>query len=251
MKNKIINFLKSFDYNLYKKETEDIKTKLVNSDKKLDEIYWASVFNSAIKDSYWLEIASFNPGRWAAGFPMLYILFRVYNDAKPKSILEFGLGESSKLLYQYGEHHEGVEYQIIDHNEDWVSFFSSQIFDIKKKVLLLNLEKGDIQGFEVTQYQNLIPIIRHRKYDLIIVDGPYGSIHHSRPQVVEIAKNKLLADDFIIIVDDCERNGEQETLARLIEVLKNNQITFFQGYYTGIKQTCIICSKNYQFLTSL
>ena len=73
--------------------------------KKTDELNWSAIFNSAISGSSWFKKQSLYPGRWAAGYPFLYILFRVYNDIKPKRILEFGLGETSKLSYQYIEAH--------------------------------------------------------------------------------------------------------------------------------------------------
>jgi hypothetical protein len=65
------------------------------------EIYWSQVFNSAIRNSEWLKDTAFNAGRWAIGFPVLYVLYRILDSMKPLSILEFGLGESSKMTGRY------------------------------------------------------------------------------------------------------------------------------------------------------
>jgi hypothetical protein len=224
---------------------------ILENAKRSDEILWGLIFNNAISDSEWLLKKSFNPGRWAAGYPMLYLLYRIYNEIKPKAILEFGLGESSKLGYQYDRFFKDVNYIVIEQDDNWLNFFSAQIHDIRPNTILLDIEKSLIKGFEVNQYKGLIKALENKKFNLVIVDGPWGSAHYSRYQVVEIAENYHLHDDFIIIIDDYERPGEKETVAALREVLHQHQVEFAEGVYSGAKKTLLLCSKNYKFLTSL
>lgn len=238
IKNVILGQIKSYDL-------------LTDIRKKTDEITWSAIFNSAIIDSSWFKIKSLNPGRWAAGYPMLYILYRVYNDIKPKSILEFGLGETSKLSYQYHEAFPESELTIIEQDQNWLNFFSKNIHNVIPNTVLLDIEYRNVNGFETKTYDGLIEKVKGKKFDFILVDGPWGSDHFSRYQVVDLAENDHLADKFVIIIDDYDRKGEQETASKLREILKSKGITFVEEAYHGIKSTLLICSGSYKFLASL
>jgi hypothetical protein len=88
-------------------------------------------------------------------------------------------------------------------------------------------------------------------YDLVIVDGPFGSDHYSRSQSIEIAKNNL-SKRFCIFLDDSEREGEKETINTICKILTDNGTQYFTKEYTGEKNNhSIICSDDLRFLTSL
>lgn len=232
-------------------QNNSIQIQLAELNKKSDEIYWSHVFNSTIESSTWLTNKSFSPGRWAAGYPMLYLLYRIYNDVKPLNIIEFGLGESSKLLYQYNKKFPETSYLIIEQDAEWLDFFSKSFNDIKSKTLVLDIEHKNIEGSTVYQYKNLLSQINHSKYNLIVIDGPWGSDQHSRYQIVEMALNELIEEDFIIVMDDYERLGEKTTIQKLKSVFSENNINHIEGIYSGLKETYIICSEKYKFLISL
>lgn len=218
---------------------------------KTDEIYWSIVFNSAIADSTWFKTKSLNPGRWAAGYPLLYILYRVYNDIKPTSILEFGLGETSKLGYQYHHAFPQSSFTIIEQDEEWLRFFSNTVHNVNPNTVLLPIEQKKVGQFETKVYRGLTEKLLGKKFDLIIVDGPWGSQHYSRYQIIDVVENDLLAKDFVILFDDYDRPGEKETVSKLREVLKARNISFKEGLYWGMKGSILICSEKYKFLTSL
>src|SRR5690606_1299906 len=150
---------------LFRFKLEGKKRKLLN------ELNWANVFNSAITDSPWLKNKSFNPGRWAAGYPMLYVLYRIYNDIKPKAILEMGLGESTKLAYQYKNKNTDASLVVIEQDGNWLNFFSNEIYDIKADTILLPLEKRSIKGYMVKTYKGLTEALPKVHFNLIVVDG--------------------------------------------------------------------------------
>ena len=66
----------------------------------LEEIHKAEIFSSTIADSEWLKFKSFSPGGWAADYGLLYTLYRVLNGMRPQNVLEFGLGQSSKMIHR-------------------------------------------------------------------------------------------------------------------------------------------------------
>lgn len=219
--------------------------------RKTDELQWAAVFNSAITDSKWFVNQSLNPGRWAASYPFLYILYRVYNEIKPKNILEFGLGETSKLSYQYCEAFPEAKLTIIEQDENWLNFFSSNIHNVVPNTLVLELEHKAVYGHTTKVYKDLVEKVAGNKFDFVLVDGPWGSERYSRYQIADIVENGLLADQFAIIIDDCHRQGERDTAAKVKELLKEKNVKFAEGMYSGVKDTLLICSENYKFLTSL
>jgi len=218
--------------------------------KKNNELLWASVFNNTIKDSSWLTIQSFSPGRWAVGYPALYILYRIYNDMKPKRVLEFGLGESSKLLYQYANQFN-AEYLIVEHDKNWIDFFVQDKAIDPKNILVTTLSHRNYKNKETRIYDRLLENIEGKKFDLIIIDGPFGSEHYSRSQILDIIEKDQLAEDFVILMDDYNREGEKQTVEELKNLLCSRKTTFYEGIYSGEKDCIIICNERYSFLCTL
>lgn len=215
------------------------------------EILWGHIFNNTIIESAWLKNKSFSPGRWAVGYPGLYIIYRVLNDFKPKSILEFGLGESSKMTYQYIIYHPDYQLKIIEQDKNWLAFFSNEKYNVRANTILLPIEEISLLGDKTNVYKDLIPSINNNKYDFIIVDGPWGSKNNSRSQIVNIIENELLEKEFVILIDDFERVGEKQTADRILSLLSKKGIKYNIGIYSGLKDTAIICSESASFLTSL
>ena len=219
--------------------------------RKLEEINWGKIFDFAIRDSEWLKKQAFNPGRWAMGFPGLYILFRTLSEMRPRTILEFGLGESSKLTHQYRKHYPETDLTIVEHDKEWKDVFCRTIFDVSDAVKILPIKTIGKGASEHHSYQDLIPAISGKKYDLVIIDGPWGSKRHSRNQILDIIREDLLAENFVILVDDANRRGERDTIRELEKLLRQREIPYAKGLYWGKKDSCIICSSDYRFLTSL
>lgn len=65
------------------------------------EIEWAHIYHDTIRGRKWLEELAISPGRHAANYSFLCILTKILADFKPKKIIEFGLGESSKLISSF------------------------------------------------------------------------------------------------------------------------------------------------------
>lgn len=88
----------------------------------VQEIYWSQIYHDTICESEWLHDKSILPGRAAVGYNFLYVLYRVLNAMHPESILELGLGQSTKLIGQYAQAFK-AKHIVIDHNKKWVDFF--------------------------------------------------------------------------------------------------------------------------------
>ncbi len=92
----------------------------------LKEINYADVFNSTIHTSDWLIDKSFSPTSYAIGYPLLYVLYRILDEQHPKNILEFGLGQSTKLFHQYSVFVKEAHITTLEHDAKWIKFFSQR-----------------------------------------------------------------------------------------------------------------------------
>ena len=214
------------------------------------EILKGMIFNNTISDSEWLKYKSFSPGAWAADYGLLYTLYRVLNGMKPQKVLEFGLGQSSKMIHQYGNYYN-ISTLTYEHDDNWISFFKNEV-EGKYKV---NITRKDIctvkyKNFETLTYNHCLEGIENEKFDMILVDGPFGRPHYSRPQIIDIIKDNL-ADSFCIIIDDTDRPGELETATEVRDVLAKKGINSLFHTYSSSKKHTLICSEDLKFLTSL
>lgn len=211
----------------------------------------AILFNDTIKDSEWLKYKNFSPGGWAVDYGLLYTLYRVLNDMKPKNIIEFGLGQSSKMLHQYAAYHDDTRVITCEHNSDWTRFFQAEVVGkYPINIKLLELTTRIYNGIETLVYKNLSEVCKGETYDLILVDGPFGSEHYSRSQLIDMVQDNL-AGHFCIIMDDSERAGEQETISEIKIILDTKHISYSFVRYAASKQHYLICSKDLEFLTTM
>lgn len=213
----------------------------------LKELDWANIYHDSIRGIDWLEKLPLNIGRWAGNYTFFYLLNRVLKDFQPKSILEFGLGESSKYISSYLENELlETKHDIFEHDVQWHKKFK-QKFNLsdRSNVSILPLIEKDIHGFKVNSYKNIDDFL-NEKYDLYLVDGPIGSSNYSRYDIVNIVKKFTIEDEFLIIMDDYERIGEQETTNVLIDILKNKKVAYFSKVYEGNQKVCIIGTDKYK-----
>jgi len=218
----------------------------------MQEIVACHYLQMSIQGIEWLKINSFSPGafNWAMDSLALLNVFKIINNTKPKNILEFGLGESSKLIHQYATY-SGTNALTVEHDKVWEDYFVNQFPALKINIKNLELLEINFQGKNTLIYKN-IDSIAQNQYDLIIVDGPFGEEWHeySRIQILDFIPQGL-NDTFCIFIHDTERKGEQNMLNLLQQKLKSNAIKFHIRNYCSIKWHTVVCSDNLKFLTML
>ncbi|MCH5261127.1 MAG: hypothetical protein J1F18_15375 [Lachnospiraceae bacterium] len=209
-------------------------------------------FNEMRKGVPWLtEETQIIGGGWAVGYYYMYIMLHILLSKKPKSILEMGLGQSSKILINY-HIDSNADYEIIEQNEEWLSFFSQENYipeDVKVHIRPVQKEYSAQYGTDIYTYGEIQDIVRG-KYDLISIDGPWGSKGISRKDILPYIP-ECLEDSFCILLDDYGREGEKNMISELEKILKDNGIEYHKRVYHGDKQFCLIVSKDNLFLCSL
>lgn len=236
--------------NAVQSEQYVLKNKIEQIEIVQREILNAHRFSDTINDSEWLKNKSFSAGGAALDYGALYTMYRILDSVCPKNILEFGLGQSSKMIHQYVNHYKDATAVTYEHDEQWISFFKG----IVKDKYPVNIYKTDLQemeynGYKTLSYKDNCKELLGKKYDFIFIDGPFGSKHYSRPQILYLLPD-CINKSFCIMIDDVERNGEHETILEIERILNENRIEYYKRTYSSSKSHIIICSKDLKFLTT-
>ncbi len=79
------------------------------------------------------------------------------------------------------EGRENVEHTIIEHDGEWIRFFSNEMrFPRTSNVIRLELGSEEWRGQKVNRYMGLSAAIKGQRFDLLSIDGPFGSSGLSR-----------------------------------------------------------------------
>lgn len=221
---------------------------------KLYELVYAETFNLATNNSIWLRDKSIYPGRWAIGFPAMYVLYRILNEVKPKAILELGLGQSTKVIAQYVSYYRGVSHVLVEHDQSWIDLFENQFkFSSRTRILRLNCVMETFENYgKVRCYENFAENFNKEKFDFILIDAPLGGDMRfiSRIDVLKLI-TKCLYENFIIVLDDVNRFPESVMLNNLKQKLDLYRIKYRIGFYDGAKRVAVIASENLWFATTM
>jgi hypothetical protein len=224
---------------------------LERQEKMIKEVYNANIFHSTINNSPWLKDKSFSPGRWAVDYSCLYVMYRLLNDMRPQNIVEFGVGQSTRMLQQYAKFHNS---QIVSFESDpeWVYFLKNSVNTLDDSLIsLVELEKIIYNDHEALRFKSGFIVRIEGKVDFIFLDGPKGSKRYSRSQILDIIPNKINESNFCFLIDDSQRIGEKDTINEIFNVLKRNNIDYLSTEFIGETNQTLICSPNNLYLLSM
>jgi len=218
------------------------------------ESVWAEVFNNTITGSVWLKNQTFSPGRWALGYQALYVLYRVLNGARPKHILELGLGQSTNMITQYVATENEVEHFVVEHDSKWIKFYKRE-YPLAKQTEIVQLDRTfepykDAEKVRV--YSNFKERFSGKVFDFVVIDAPLGGDmkQYARIDILKLLP-ECLSESFTILFDDTQRSGEANTVKEICSALEEAGIEYEKGNYIGDKTCTVICSKGNAFLTTL
>ena len=218
------------------------------------EAVWSDVYHDTIINSTWLKKKAFSPGRWAIGYPVMYVLYRVLDEFRPHSILELGLGQSTKMISQYVASQEDVTHKVIEHDESWRDFFKNgnKLSD-RTQIIQKKLTETELNGKEhIRCYEDFEEGIVPGKYDLIFIDAPVGGDmpDYARVDILKIVP-EALQGDFVIILDDYNRVSEKNMINELKKKFGREKMLISSGVYEGYKNMIILTSEKWKFLCTL
>jgi hypothetical protein len=166
--------------------------------------------------------------------------------------LELGLGESTKFISAYLDNLLiNTTHTVVEHDKNWIEFFNSNFILTERTTIVHCLLKQIIIESNITNSYDGFTEIINDNYDLIVIDGPFGSDRFSRYDVVSIVKMYTNDKSFIILFDDTDRRGEEDTVNNIIKILINNKVEHHIRTYSGNKKVTLICSENNKMYISL
>lgn len=216
------------------------------------EIEWAHIYSDSIRGKIFLQDLPLNIGRWAGNYTFFYILNRILSDFKPQSILEFGIGESTKFVTAFLINElKDTTHIAVEQDEGWAKVFkNSNVLSKNSSIIICPLHKGVVQGYSTNFYLDLNSKI-DSVFDLYIIDGPFGCNRFSRYDIVYLATNFPTHHEFIILFDDFNRVGEKDTVVDLLKVLENKGIKTYCSEYSGGKSIYVIGTEKFRYVTTL
>ncbi len=230
-----------------------VQNKVVEAKRSADEATWAAIFNNTITDSTWLHNKTFSAGRWAMGYPALYVIYRILNEVKPKRILELGLGQSTRLIGQYAAANKDVEHFVVEHDSNWIDFFTND-FKLTENTNVVHLDREMVsyKDAEVRVYKGFTEVFKDKQFDFICIDAPLGGDmkQFARIDTLRMLPN-CLSKSFIVALDDCNRPGETATLKEMHNVLTDSNIQFSSSMYDGNKDFAVLCSNDFKFVCTM
>lgn len=224
---------------------------------RIKEINYGVIFDDTVNDSAWLDKRNFSLNNAAANYSLMYLVYRILNEVKPSNILEFGLGQTTKLTTQYTVRFTHSKLTVIEDNQVWIDNFSRNLVNNKN----INIKHAELEEFEYNEtdhnikYKNLDELLPDTKFDFVIVDGPRGwysinpnvTQNYPRTNILDLVDR--LNDEFIIVFDDYDRQGEKNTVEELAKILNKKGIIYTVKRFEGIKHQLVICSEKYNFVT--
>lgn len=222
------------------------------------EIHWAQIYHDTIIGSKWLQDRTVSPGGvrgWAVGYNFLYVLYRVLEEMKPNRILELGLGQSTRLTSQYAAYF-GAEHVVVEHDKEWENFFrGSFCLPPTTRIVQRNLMKRELDGQKYLAYEDFAGVVKNLSgpCNLILIDGPFGGqSKRSRRDIIPYLM-EVVADEFVIMVDDCGRQGEENLLEEIKRILDSGKIEYMDGIYRsgGTCHVGVIVDIKHRFFVSM
>lgn len=241
MKNPI-KTIKSIINDYYKNEVENKRLLL--------EIEWAHRYHDSIRGNEEIKGLGLNIGRWAGNYSFFFVLHQILINYSPKKIIEFGSGESTKFISSYNKSVDNLHTHIaIEHDKDWIENLKNKMKYHNYDIIHNPLTEKEKNGHKYNGYQNIDDIPTDG--DLYIVDGPFGTEHFSRYDIVYIINKMKPNQQFILIFDDYNRKGEQETGQEVFNLLKEKKIIHYHHVYKGKKDQLIIGTERYKHIVTL
>lgn len=233
--------------------------------KNTEELLWANIYSSTVKGSEWL-VSGISPGRWAVGFPYLYVMYRTLNEVRPEMILEIGTGQTTRMISDYLAWNKDARHIAVEQDEDWADYVKKNVNIDRSDFLIMPVElrSESINGNTVmaTHYTGFMGKISeavkkqgNRKISFISVDGPstlYGQANKvsARRDVLNLIP-ELIADDFVILVDDIDRTANRKFVTEIKDRFRSEGINAVSQEYWGQKGMAVITVEKYKWLLTM
>lgn len=167
------------------------------------------LFRSLQEKHPWLDV-SVLPVGGAADHKLLYVLSKVLVEHEPRSVIEFGAGQSSRILDAYSRQGQGKTVTV-EHDAEWARTVSNEKKADSHRVVYCPLKSYESDKFGEYAWYNLADTaLSDDGFQLFLIDGPVGTDRFSRVGIVDhfhLWKGR----EWGLIWDDLQRPGDLES----------------------------------------
>lgn len=187
----------------------------------------------------------FFPTGGAANYSLLYLILRIGIEYRPASVLDVGAGQSTLLWAMLQR--RGLVGQVLTLESDaaWGERIGAQV---THDVLVTPLRAAHV-GRRRTMTYDWALVRAGRRFDVIVCDGPRGTRQHSRCGILSMLTD--LPPDFALVMDDAERDGEQDTVAAIHARLQADGVDYAVGVVRAAKTQAIFAGGRFMPATFL
>lgn len=188
----------------------------------------------------------FYPVGSAANYSLLYLVWRCVRDLPITAVLELGAGQST-LLLDKARAPLGARFAVrtIEHDAFWAKAVAD---NVAHTVVEAPLVPARVAERDIAYYDLARIAAEGERFDLVIVDGPPAATadtRYSRIGCVAVLE-RCLADDFVVIVDDAERDGEAAAVDACRDLLRRRGAAFSEVAVTAAKRQHIFASERFR-----
>ncbi|MBL8190071.1 MAG: hypothetical protein JNK38_18800 [Acidobacteria bacterium] len=197
------------------------------------------LFRELRLNAQWLN-ATLIPTGGAADYKRLYLLLRVLTELSPGSVIEFGAGQTTKILSAY-KRHSGADVVTIEHDPFWSEQVQQSLSTSTYQLHCCPLIEFNSPVFGSYHWYDLSKAgeIGSRKFNVFLIDGPVGAAKWSRVGIVK-AFFDLNAGEWLVIWDDLHRAADLESFAAFIQALRERKLEFGYAIFNGLKKVGVV-----------
>ena len=213
----------------------------------LEQLYQTNYLEVAGRTPWLHDPPLSSPGGGTASFSQLYVLLILLRDGGFHRVLELGVGKSTELLQQWAGSHD-AETSHVDDNAGWLE---ATVKDRPGSTRIhAPLAKRAVLGHDIEWYGTERP---PGKFDLVLVDGPqawHGEARYNRLGVLNWLPD-ILAEDFVLVVDDASRRGEQALVRAAEQRLRASRSGVMSREVIGSNSQVLLATPRYRWAAYL
>lgn len=187
----------------------------------------------------------FYPVGGAANHSLLYIVARLLNEFEFDCIVELGAGQTSLLIDRMNDALErNCNIRTIEHDPSWAARLRNKV---AHEIVDVPLRSKKVRGHNI-DYYDITSAQVGPGVDLFIIDGPPAegaAIRHARLGAFDLVV-PCLAEEFVIVIDDCERAGEAELVRMLAAHFEANRTKYVINSIRAAKSQTVFAAGRFE-----
>lgn len=209
----------------------------------LEQLYQTNYLELARRTPWLHEPPLSSPSGGTASFSQLYLLLILLREGEFHRVLELGVGKSTALLQQWASAHQ-AETAHVDDDAGWLE--ATVIDQPGSTAIHAPLATRTVLGREIEWYGSKPPSGR---FDLVLVDGPqawHSDNRYNRLGVLDWIPD-ILAEHFVLVVDDASRPGEQALVRTAERRLRASRPEVISREVIGGNSQALLATPRYRF----